>query len=155
MHRSVIDLVPRGVPATLMVACVVVAAACASEPMGVDGVDVPPRTTPDALVPVACSTTVDRLCADASCNRTLRAAVQDQSLCEGLSGWVTCGDYTVVTNAGIDSGARFYYKDGDLVAITTYVIPTLHACEAGPTTFNEPRCSSGGTRLPQCLTPGG
>lgn len=136
-------------------AFVLMAAACTSSGSGSDGT---PSVTPDRIDTIQCRDGVDALCASAGCDRTLDAADHDKSLCGpgGLgpngASMIACGDYTIVSTSGTDTGLDRFYKDGELVAVLRTVVGA--GCVAGPARFDAPSCSSAQrVALAACTSP--
>ena len=120
----------------------VLVAACASKsPAPSD----PPSQPPISLT---CSTSVADYCASNTCDQTLAAAEQDKNLCPATLD--RCGEYQVVVKGSIDVITRWYYRSGNLVAITSEVVPGRYTCLAGSGTFDAPRCAGSGQTLPAC-----
>ena len=125
---------------------IILATACTSSP---SDIVTPPPTTPDRVDTLNCGTRLADFCTTYGCNLTLEAALHDQNLCDGLSGWATCGDYQVISQAFTDTGTRYFYQDGQLVAIEGYgELPGR--CSAGPEKFEAPFCASAHQIMPQC-----
>jgi hypothetical protein len=75
--------------------------------------------------------------------------VHDKDLCDGLSGWETCGDYQVIHQSFIDDGKVYFYQDDQLVAVE-HIGVFGRLCAGGPQAFDAPSCSSGSETMPQC-----
>jgi len=97
---------------------------------------------------MTCSTSVADYCASNSCDQTLDAAKQDKNLCPATI--TRCGRYEVIAKGSIDTVMRWYYRDGQLVAISNEVVPSRYFCLAGPGTFDAPHCTGTGQSLPAC-----
>jgi hypothetical protein len=120
-------------------------AACASKSPAPTN---PPSDPAGQPISLTCSTSVTDYCASNSCDQSLAAAEQDKNLCPATL--ARCGEYQVVVKGSIDVITRWYYRSGNLVAITSEVVPGRYTCLAGSGTFNAPHCADSGQTLPAC-----
>ncbi|HEY0483431.1 MAG TPA: hypothetical protein VGD37_38190 [Kofleriaceae bacterium] len=129
------------------VSLVLLAAACSSHAPSSGSPDAA-GAPPDGAIALTCGTTIADYCTAHGCDRTLADAEQDKRLCP--ASMTVCGDYTVVTQGGVDTSTRYYYRADQLVAIDHTLLPGRRTCSAGPATFFAPACDPGGTALPAC-----
>jgi hypothetical protein len=108
------------------------------------GADAPPTTYGP---PLSCSS--QQLCARGGpCDLTLAAAMNDTALCP--ASYQVCGDdWTIVTTHGIDTSTSYFYRNGQLVAVTQSGI-VLNGCVEGPASFAPPTCDGSLRSIPAC-----
>ncbi len=108
-----------------------------------------PPESPNQSPPIAlaCSTSVADYCASNNCDQSLAAAEQDKNLCPATL--TRCGEYDVV-KGGSNVITHWYYRSGNLAAITREVVPNRYTCLAGPSTFHATCCAGSGQTLPAC-----
>jgi len=126
--------------------------ACLSGPAETPDDPRPPDDTD--TVALSCGNDLKAFCDQNHCDLTLAAAQQDKSLCPASS--MRCGEFDVIMKMGIDTSVNFYYRAGELVAISNMTLPKQEgACLAGPQLFVAPQCATTGRLLPMCSSPKG
>lgn len=133
----------------LTVGFAILLSACMSGPNGTQ--DDPNNPDATDTVALSCGNDVKAFCDKNHCDLTLAAAMLDRSLCPAST--MRCGEFDVIMKMGIDTSMNFYYRSGDLVAISNMVLPAQGACLAGPQMFVAPQCATTSKLLPVCNSP--
>jgi hypothetical protein len=111
----------------------------------------PPDSTPDRFITLSCEASLVGYCPGGR-DCTLDEAEHDAALCQlgRTPSVVSCGDYVIVFENGIDDGMAHYYRDGELIALDAYVL-SKHHCSATSDSLEAPQCDHAtGAPLPAC-----